>query len=43
MDYEVQDITGKILSEKKNEAQTKKKKQLRWIRMSVCFKKFYLV
>ena len=29
MDYEVQDITGKILSEKKNEAQTKKKKTIK--------------
>ena len=29
MDYEVQDITGEILSEKKNEAQTKKKKTIK--------------
>ena len=37
MNYEVHDITGEILSEKKNEAKTKKKKQLKLIQMCVCF------
>tara|TARA_B100001059_G_C17798399_1_gene564590 strand:- start:681 stop:821 length:141 start_codon:yes stop_codon:yes gene_type:complete len=38
MDYEVQDISGEILSEKKNEPEPRKKKPLKWILVFVCFR-----